>query len=129
MKGLAQRMGAILALLALGAPGVQPLPAQTAGRISSTPQGGFRLKTNADLALTNVVARDTKTGEISRASSKATSKSSRMAKSNHRYFDFESVDMATPLNKATVSGLAAGPTGNGSKAVVSPSPRNSAITD
>jgi VWFA-related protein len=33
-------------------------------------------------------------------------------------FDFQSVDMAAPLNEATISGLAAGATGNGSKAVV-----------
>ena len=32
--------------------------------VNSTPQGGFVLKPNTDLVLTNVVARDAKTGEI-----------------------------------------------------------------
>src|SRR5581483_11455781 len=39
-------------------------------------------------------------------------------------FDFQSVDMATPLNEATVSGLAAGPSTNGSKAVVVAKPED-----
>ena len=119
MKGLAQRMGAILALLALGAPGVQPLSAQTAGQISSTPQGGFMLKANADLVLTNVVARDAKTGEIVKGLKQSDFKIFENGKEQTiDTFDFESVDMATPLNEATVSGLAAGPTGSGNKAVV-----------
>jgi VWFA-related protein len=39
-------------------------------------------------------------------------------------FDFQSVDMATPLNEATVSGLAAGPNASGSKAVVVAKPED-----
>ncbi len=119
MKGSVQRVGAMLALLALGAPSVQPLSAQTTGQISSTPQGGFRLKTNADLVLTNVVARDAKTGEIVKGLKQSDFKIFENGKEQTiDTFDFESVDMATPLNEATVSGLAAGPTGSGNKAVV-----------
>ena len=36
-------------------------PSET--QISSTPQGGFTLKANAELVLTNVIVRDAKTGE------------------------------------------------------------------
>jgi VWFA-related protein len=119
MKGFVQRTGAKLALLALAAAGVPPLPAQTTGQISSTPQGGFRLKTNADLVLTNVVARDAKAGEIVKGLKQSDFKIFENGKEQTiDSFDFESVDMATPLNESTVSGLAAGPTGNGSKAVV-----------
>ena len=35
-------------------------------QVSTTPQGGFTLKMNAELVLTNVVARDAKTGELVR---------------------------------------------------------------
>src|SRR5208283_1032501 len=116
MKGLVQRMGAILALLALCAP-VAPAPAQAPDQVSSTPQGGFTLKANADLVLTNVVARDAKTGEIVKGLKQSDFKIFENGKEQQiSTFDFESVDMATPLNEATVSGLAAGPTG--SKAVV-----------
>ncbi len=119
MKGLLQRMGAILALLAFGAPGAQPLPAQAPAQVSSTPQGGFRLKANADLVLTNVVARDANTGEIVKGLKQSDFKIFENGKQQTiDTFDFESVDMAAPLNEATVSGLAAGPTSNGNKAVV-----------
>ncbi len=77
------------------------------------------LKANADLVLTNVVARDAKTGEIVKGLKQSDFKIFENGKEQAiDTFDFESVDMATPLNEATVSGLAAGPTGNGSKAVV-----------
>ncbi|MEI9967177.1 MAG: hypothetical protein WDM87_00570 [Terracidiphilus sp.] len=60
-------MSAVLGLLALLAPGALPIPAQASGstssapvtenssaaaQISSTPQGGFTLKANAELVLT-----------------------------------------------------------------------------
>ena len=119
MKGPVQRTGVTLALLALAAAGVPLLPAQSPGQVSSTPQGGFRLKTNADLVLTNVVARDAKTGEIVKGLKQSDFKIFENGKEqNIDTFDFESVDMAAPLNEATVSGLAAGPTSNGKRAVV-----------
>jgi VWFA-related protein len=117
MKDWLQRTGARLALLALAAAGVPPLPAQSPGQVSSTPQGGFVLKANADLVLTNVVARDAKTGELVKDLKQSDFKIYENGREQQiSTFDFESVDMATPLKEATVSGLAAGPTG--SKAVV-----------
>jgi len=109
-----QKVAAAFALLALAAVG---LPAQQPGQVASTPQGGFTLKANADLVLTNVVARDAKTGELVKDLKQSDFKIFENGKEQTiATFDFESVDMATPLNEATVSGLAAGPTG--SKAVV-----------
>ena len=89
------------------------------GQVSSTPQGGFVLKENAELVLTNVVVRDAKTGELVRGLKQSDFSIYENGKQQQiSTFDFQSVDMATPLNEATVSGLAAGATGPGSKAVV-----------
>ena len=121
MRSVAQRTSAMLAMLALLAPGVPPLPAQdsshSSSQVSNTPQGGFVLKANADLVLTNVVARDAKTGEVVKGLKQSDFKIYENGKEQTiDSFDFQSVDMAKPLNEATVSGLAAGPAG--SKAVV-----------
>jgi VWFA-related protein len=132
MKDLAQRMVAVVALTALLFPAAPPIPAQDPGQVSSTPaaqnpqiatpvtstpQGGFTLKANAELVLTNIVARDAKTGELITGLKQSDFKIYENGKEQQiDSFDFESVDMATPLNEATVSGLAAGP--SGSKAVV-----------
>jgi VWFA-related protein len=113
-----------LAALAMGLPGAQPAFAQSSGdatsaQISNTPQGGFVLKMNGELVLTNVVARDTKTGEVVKGLKKSDFNIYENGKQQQiETFDFESVDKATPLNEATVVGLAAGTAGNGSKAVV-----------
>jgi len=131
MNGLVQKLSAVLGLLALLALAAQPIPAQTSGsssstpatdnspatQISSTPQGGFTLKANAELVLTNVIVRDAKTGELITGLKQSDFKIFESGKEQQiDSFDFESVDMATPLKEATVSGLAAGPAG--SKAVV-----------
>ena len=117
MTGLTQKLAAGFALLALVAPGMPRLSAQNSAQVSNTPQGGFVLKANAELVLTNVVARDAKTGEVVKGLKQSDFKIYENGKEQSiDTFDFESVDMATPLNEATVSGLAAGPTG--SKAVV-----------
>jgi VWFA-related protein len=129
MKGIAQQLAATIALAAMTMPGALPISAQNAApppqtqsvqdqsQISNTPQGGFVLKANADLVLANVVARDAKTGELVKGLTKNDFKIYESGKEQTiDTFDYESVDMATPLNEATVSGLAAGPTG--SKAVV-----------
>ena len=129
MTGWMQRIGSVIAALALVAPGMQPGFAQSseqaAGgqassqRVSATPQGGFVLKMNGELVLTNVVARDTKTGELVTGLKQSDFSVYESGKQQRiDTFDFESVDKATPLNEATVSGLAAGTTGNGTKAVV-----------
>jgi len=69
--------------------------------------GSYTLKVNSDLVLTNVVVRDKKTGEVVRGLKQSdftileNGKAQKIAT-----FDFESVDQATPLNEATVSGMA-----------------------
>ncbi|HEY1985060.1 MAG TPA: VWA domain-containing protein [Terracidiphilus sp.] len=119
-----QRMMAGLMALALGVMAAEPLHAQkpTAAQGSqdqSSQQGSFTMKVNAELVLTNVVARDTKTGELVRGLKQSDFTVSESGKKQEiSTFDFESVDMATPLNEATVSGLAAGASGPGNKAVV-----------
>ncbi len=131
MTGLVHKLSAVLGLLALLVPATPPIPAQASGpassesatdnlpatQISSTPQGGFTLKANAELVLTNVIARDAKTGELITGLKQSDFKIFENGKEQQiDSFDFESVDMATPLKEGTVNGLAAGPTG--SKAVV-----------
>jgi len=122
MTGWAQKMGAGLAVLALGMAGARPALAQGAGQassaqqVSATPQGGFVLKMNGELVLTNVVARDAKTGELAQGLKRSDFSIYENGKPQQiDTFDFESVDKAAPLNEATVSGLAAGAS---SKAVV-----------
>ena len=135
MTGWMRRTGAGFAMLALALPGAQPAlalgpgqdsPGQAAGaQVSSTPQGGFVLKMNGELVLTNVVARDAKTGELVQGLKQSDFSIYENGKQQKiDTFDFESVDKATPLNEATVSGLAAGTTGTGSKAVVVTKPED-----
>lgn len=130
-------MGATLAMLALAATGMPSVSAQSSGpiattpaasnvplgsRVTSTPQSGFVLKANADLVLTNVVARDAKTGELIKDLKQSDFRIYENGREQRiSTFDFESVDMAAPLNEATVSGLAAG--SSGSKAVVVATPQ------
>jgi len=116
MKGLTQKIAAVIALIAaLGFGQVTAQDAPTA-QVSNTPQGGLVLKMNGELVLTNVVARDTKTGEFVRGLQQSdfsvyeNGKQQKIAS-----FDYQSVDLATPLKEATVSGLA---TSSSSKAVV-----------
>jgi VWFA-related protein len=125
-------MVAVVGLTTLLFSGAPPIPAQDPGQVSgtpaaqnpqiatpvtSTPQGGFTLKAKAELVLTNVVARDAKTGELVTGLKQSDFKIYENGKEQQiDSFDFESVDMAAPLKEATVSGLAAGP--SGSKAVV-----------
>jgi VWFA-related protein len=91
--------------------------AQGQGNVTATPQGGFTLKVNSDLVLTNVVARDSKTGEFVRGLKQSDFTVFENGKQQQiATFDYQSVEMATPLNEATVSGLAAG--SSTSKAVV-----------
>ena len=122
MTGWARKVGAWIAALALAIPYAQPAIAQdsgqaTTGQVTATPQGGFVLKMNGELVLTNVVARDAKTGDLVRGLKQSDFSIYENGKQQRiDTFDFESVDQATPLNEATVSGLAAGP--SGSKAVV-----------
>jgi VWFA-related protein len=113
-----QRIGAGIAALALGLPGAHPASAQSQGtQVSTTQTGGFVLKMNGELVLTNVVARDARTGELVLGLKQSDFSIYENGKQQQiSSFDFESVEMATPLNETTVSGLAAG--SSGSKAVV-----------
>ncbi len=130
MRDGAQKIGVWLALLALsvqsGAPSLAQAAAQSAAnQTATTQQGGFVFKTNAELVLTNVVARDAKTGEFVRGLKQSDFTIYENGKQQQiSTFDFQSVDMATPLNEATISGLAAGATGGGDKAVVVAKPED-----
>ncbi len=130
MTGWMRRFGAGIAMLALTLPGAQPAFAQRSGdassaQVSTTPQGGFVLKMNGELVLTNVVVRNAKTGELVQGLKQSDFSIYENGKQQQiETFDFESVDKATPLNEATVSGLAAGGAGNGSKAVVVAKPED-----
>jgi VWFA-related protein len=127
---LAHKAGARLAMLAIGLVGAQAAlaqsPAQTpstdasTAQASSGQQGGLVLKMNGELVLTNVVARDAKTGEVVQGLKQSDFSIYENGKQQQILtFDFESVDMATPLNEATISGLAAGGSvGGGNAAVV-----------
>ena len=124
-----RRIGAVMAVLAMGLPWAQPGVAQSSGatsaQVSNTPQGGFVLKMNGELVLTNVVARDAKTGEVIQGLKQSDFSIYENGKQQQiETFDFESVDKATPLNEATVTGLAAGTSSNGSKAVVVAKPED-----
>jgi VWFA-related protein len=125
MTGRLQKFAAATAVaMLLAGPGsglgiAQQGAADQASQVSNTPQGGFTLKVNSDLVLTNVVVRDSKTGELVKGL-KAEDFSIYESGKEQRIetFDYENVDMATPLSEATVNGLAVGPNLNGQKAVV-----------
>jgi VWFA-related protein len=112
-------IGVATAVLALSGAAL----AQSGGSTSAPQQGGFVLKINGELVLTNVVARDTRTGEIVRGLKASDFHVWENGRPQHiSSFDFQSVEMARPLNEATVSGLAAGPDTSAGKAVVVASP-------
>src|SRR5580693_8470414 len=107
MFGLMHKAAAVATMLALMAPG-QPLAlAQSApqvtngsGQISTTAESGFVLKTNSELVLTNVVARDKKTGEFVRGLKQNDFTILENGKPQHiSTFDYQSVEMAKPLNE------------------------------
>lgn len=135
MTGWLQRFAAstlaILLAMPISAPafaqdGPPPGPPPDApGQFSNTPQGGFTLKVNSDLVLTNVVVRDAKTGELVtglKASDFSISENGRDQRIET--FDYENVDLAKPLSEATVKGLAVGPELNGQKAAVVAKPED-----
>jgi VWFA-related protein len=130
MTGWAQRVGAGIAALVLVMPGTQPAFAQNSGGTSSSQDlgitpGGYVLKVNGELVLTNVVARDAKTGEIVQGLKQSDfSIYENGKKQQFDTFDFESVDKAAPLNEATVSGLAAGISGKGNDTVAVAKPED-----
>jgi VWFA-related protein len=130
MKGWLQEIGVGIAMLALTLPGTQPMVAQNANsaqaaQTSNDQPGGFVLKMNGELVLTNVVVRDTKTGEVVTGLKRSDFSIQENGKAQQiDTFDFESVDKATPLNEATISGLAAGGSVGGAKAAVVAKPED-----
>lgn len=111
----------VAALMALGLamPGTPGLAGQDAAGAPAGQQTDYVFKANAELVLTNVVARDAKTGEVVRGLKQEDFTVYENGKRQQvSTFDFQSVEMASPLNEATVSGLAAGVNGSGSKAAV-----------
>jgi VWFA-related protein len=93
--------------LALALLMTMPLGAQEPAQ-SNDQSGGFVLRTESDLVLTNVVVRDAKTGDVVRGLKQSDFTILENGKAQQiSSFDFESVDMAQPLNEATISGLAA----------------------
>jgi len=112
---------AMVAALAVLLPASAQIAAKASDAPSQNSQGGSAVfKMNADLVLTNVVARDAKTGELVQGLKQSDFSVYENGKQQKiSSFDFQSVDMATPLNDATVSGLAAGgKTGGSGVAVV-----------
>jgi VWFA-related protein len=126
-----QKSVALAMMLALMAPSMPLSFAQSApqvtngsGQVSTTAEGQFVLKTNSELVLTNVVARDKKTGEFVRGLKQSDFTIYENGKAQQiSTFDYQSVEMAKPLHEATINGLAAGPT-NGNKAVVVAKPED-----
>ena len=112
MTGSLRKIGAWVAAASLVLPGAPPLLAQTepaGGQAANTAQGGFVLKMNGELVLTNVVVRDIKTGELVKGLRQSDFSVYENGKQQPiSSFDFESVDQAAPLNEVVVSGLAAG---------------------
>ncbi len=126
MKRCAKGIGAGIVALSLLLTGARTVFAQdpgkaSSGQVSNTPQGGYVLKKNSDLVLTNVVARDAKTGEFVRGLKQSDFAIFENGKRQQiSTFDFESVEMAAPLNEAIISGLAAGASGDKAALVARP---------
>jgi VWFA-related protein len=99
-RGSAMALALLLAMPA----GVAQQPGQ---QNDAAQDQGFVLKTESDLVLTNVVVRDAKTGQVVTGLKQSDFTILENGKSQQiSSFDFESVDMAQPLNEATISGLA-----------------------
>jgi len=113
-RGFAWGLATLLAL---------PLPAQQSApkNQGSADQGAYVLRAESDLVLTNVVARDAKTGQVILGLKQSDFTILENGKPQQiSDFDFESVDMAKPLNEATISGLAASAKGKTATSGVRP---------
>ena len=130
MSSLRRRLGAVLAALALIMPGAptgfaqrpsaQQSEPRPAGAVQTDQQGGYVLRLNSELVLTNVVVRDSKTGELVKGLKQSDFKIYENGKEQQiSTFDFQSVDQVAPLNEATISGLAgAGKSSSNGPAIV-----------
>jgi VWFA-related protein len=100
-------------------------PIAAAQDASAAQQDNYVFKANVELVLTNVVVRDAKTGEFVRGLKQSDFTVSENGKAQQiSSFDFQTVDMATPLKEATISGLAVGVNGPGTKAAVVAKPED-----
>src|ERR1019366_1834912 len=127
MAGWMRRSVAVFAALALVLPSGRISAAQSSDSTQSgaAQPGGFVLKANAELVLTNVGVRDPKTGEFVRGLKQGDFSVYESGKQQQiSSFDFQSVDLASPLNEATISGLASGMSANGNKAAVVAKPED-----
>jgi VWFA-related protein len=100
-----------------------PLPAQQSQNSgqNSSQDTGYVLRAESDLVLTNVVVRDAKTGAVVEGLKRSDFTVLEDGKPQQiASFDFESVDMAKPLNEATISGLASSVRGKTATAGVRP---------
>jgi VWFA-related protein len=94
-----------------------PVPAQQ----SANQDTGYVMRAEADLVLTNIVVRDAKTGTVVTGLKQSDFTILENGKSQQiSSFDFESVDMAKPLNEATISGLASSARGRTATSGVRP---------
>lgn len=114
-----KRLGAAFATIAFLLPAAQPALAQSPAQAQSAQDTGFVLRVNGELVLTNVVVRDTKTGEVVKGLKQSDFSIYENGKQQQiASFDFQSVDQATPLNEATVSGLASAKSDASAPAIV-----------
>ena len=105
----AMRRGMEKAIAVVMSAALLPLPMGAQSQVQNSSQSGFVMKVNAELVLTNVVVRDAKTGQPVRGLKQSDFTIYENGKKQQiATFDFQSVDMATPLNEATVTGRAAG---------------------
>src|SRR5664279_5327566 len=100
-----RKLGSIAALMSAGLWCAGALAQQVAAPQEQVPASDYTLKVNSDLVLTNVVVRDKKTGAAVTGLTANDFTILENGKPQHILsFDFESIDQATPLNEATISG-------------------------
>src|SRR5664279_5670177 len=100
-----RKLGSIAALMSAGLWCVGASAQQSAAPQDQAPANAYTFKVNSDLVLTNVVARDKKTGAVVTGLTANDFTILENGKPQHIVsFDFESIDQATPLNEATISG-------------------------
>ena len=109
-----QRIAAFLVALAMAWPiqsaaqAAGPGGSQSGSQSDAGRDPGFVMRAVSDLVLTNIVVRDAKTGDVVTGLKRTDFTILENGKAQQiSSFDFESVDMAKPLNEATISGLAA----------------------
>jgi len=108
-------------MLAMPLPAQQSAGGQSNGGQQSNQDMGYVMSSESDLVLTNVVVRDSKTGNVVTGLKQSDFTVLEDGKPQQiSSFDFESVDMAKPLNEATISGLASSATGKTATSGVRP---------